>query len=127
MTAPKPPFAGKPLGALLIAMAGPLVWALHFAVVYGTQHVVCATLAGSRAAFWVYLAVFAATAVALPVLLLLIAKPGIARHTVRRGAVTKRAQAFLTGIMRLLALLSFFGVLWAGSAALLLPACASLA
>lgn len=125
MTASKHPFSGESVGVLLITLAGPLIWGVHFGIVYAAHHLTC-TLTGNSAAFWAQLAVSVATLAALLALLLAIFKPEIIQHMVRYETAQKISRSFLTGVMRLLALLSFFGVLWAGSAVLFLPACESI-
>jgi hypothetical protein len=127
MTTLKQPFPERSVGTLLLSLAGPLIWALHFAVVYGIQHVACATLGGHRADFWIQTSVIVATVVALLSLLLIIVKPNVILRIDREGGMSQNTRALLLGIMRLLALLSFFGVLWAGVAVFFLPACGSLA
>jgi hypothetical protein len=127
MTTLKHPFSERSVGTLLLSLAGPLIWALHFAVVYGVQHVACATLGGHRADFWIHASVIIATVVALLALLVTIIKPNVVLRMDRDGGMSQNTRALLPGIMRLLALLSFFGVLWAGAAVFFLPACGSLA
>jgi uncharacterized membrane protein YjgN (DUF898 family) len=123
MTASKSPFSEKSVGTVAIALVGPsFVWGLHFAAVYAIQSLFCDIFGGSRAAYQAQMAVIAATVAALLILLLLIAKPA----AVLRMNRPETSLSFLAGVMRLLALLSFFGVLWAGSAALLVPACTQL-
>ncbi|EIC28365.1 MULTISPECIES: hypothetical protein [Methylomicrobium] len=123
MTASKPPVSEKSVGTVAIALVGPsFVWGLHFAAVYAIQSLFCDILGGGRAAHAAQTAVIAATVAALLILLLPIAKP----DAVLRMKRPEKSLSFLAGVMRLLALLSFFGVLWAGSAALLVPACAPL-
>ena len=127
MKASKPPLSEKSVGTVLIALIGPLmIWALHFSVVYGAHHIVCATLAGNHVGFWMQTVVSVATVVALLALLLLIVKPDVVLRMKRDGAMPENPRSFLTGVMRLLALMSLFGVLWAGSAAFFFPACKSL-
>lgn len=122
--ASKPPFSEKSVGTVLIALIGPLtIWALHFAVVFGIQPFFCTAFDGNRSGFWVQLAVIFATVAALLTLMSLIMKPNAMLH-MDRG---ENSRSFLIGVMRLLALLCFVGVLWAGSAAFFLPACKMLA
>lgn len=127
MTTLKHPFPERSVGILLLSLAGPLIWVLHFAVLYGIQHVACATLGGNRADFLIQASVIVATVAALLALLLTIVKTDVVLRLDRNAEMPKNTQAFLLGMMRLLALLSFFGVLWAGIAAFFLPACGSLA
>lgn len=126
MTASKQQSSERLIGIGLLSLAGPLIWVLHFAVVYGIQHVACAMVAGNRAGVLVQASVIVATVVALLALLLPIVKPNILQRMDRNGVIQKTTKAFLAELMRLLALLSFFGVLWAGIAAFFLPACGSL-
>ncbi len=53
MTTSKQVFSEKFIGIALLSLAGPFIWVLHFAVVYGVQHIVCATLK-NNADFWVH-------------------------------------------------------------------------
>lgn len=109
---------------MLIALIGPLMlWALHFSVVYGAHHIICATVTGNRTGHLMLVAVIVATVAALLALLLLIVKPHVVLGIKRDQEISKNSRLFLTDVMRLLALLSFFGVLWAGSAVFFLPAC----
>jgi hypothetical protein len=126
MTTLKQPFPEKSVTTFLLSLAGPLIWALHFAVVYGIQHVACATLGGQRADFWIQTSVIVATVVALLALLLIIVKPNAVLRIDREGGMPQNTQAFLLGILRLLALLSFYGVLGVGATVFFLPACGSL-
>lgn len=60
-------------------------------------------------------------------LLLMIVRPEVVLRMPTNEAASNPSLLFLTGVMRVLALLCCLGVLWTGSAAFLLPACASLA
>lgn len=127
MTTPKPPFHEKSVGTVVIALTAPsLIWAVHFGLVYGIQPVFCVILGGDRAGFWAQLAVLGITVAALLALLLLIFKPDAVLRLNGEGATPTSAGSFLTRVMQLLALLSVFGVLWGGSAALFLPACVAI-
>lgn len=120
MMASKPPFSEKSVGTVAIALVIPsFIWGLHFAAVYAIQPVFCDVIGGVRAGYGSQMAVIAVTIAALLALLLLIVNPQVVLRMDREGS----SRPFLTGVMRLLALLSFFGVLWAGSAAFFLPAC----
>ena len=127
MTTSKPAFSEKFIGIALLALAGPFIWVVHFAVVYGVQHIACATL-GNRAEFWLETSIIVVTIVALLALLALIVKPDdILQYLDRNQLRQETTKIFFSGMMRLLALLSFFGVLWVGLALFFLPICASLA
>lgn len=122
--ASKPLTSKQSVGTVLIALIGPLtIWALHFSAVYGAHHLVCATLTGSRTGDLMLAAVSVATVLALLALLLFIVKPHVVLRMDEAMAISKKSQSFLTDVMRLLALLSLFGVLWSGSTVFFLPAC----
>jgi len=126
MTTPKPEFSEKFIGIAMLALAGPFIWVLHFAVVYGVQHIVCVTLK-DRTDFWVEISIIAITVAALLVLLLLILRPDVLQRLDRHQLRPANIKAFFSGIMRLLAFLSFFAVLWSGIALFFLPPCGSVA
>lgn len=126
MMTSKPGFSEKFIGIAMLALAGPLIWVLHFAVVYGVQHFACVTLKDS-ADFLVRASVTAATAAALLVLLVVILKADVLQRLDRNSMRPASIKVFFSGIMRLLAFLSFFAVLWSGIALFFLPACGSVA
>jgi hypothetical protein len=125
MTTPRPEFSEKFIGIALLSLAGPLIWVLHFAVVYGVQHIACVTLL-NRADFWIETSIVVVTVVALLVLLLLIIKPDVLQRLDKNQIREERIMVFLSGIMRVLAFLSFLGVLWSGMSLFFLPACGSI-
>jgi hypothetical protein len=126
MTASKPAFSEKFIGIALLSLAGPFIWVFHFAVVYGVQHIACATL-GNRADFWVETSIIVITVAAVLALVLLIAKPDLLQYLDRNQVREKTTKIFFSVLMRLLAFLSVFGVLWSATALFFLPACGSLA
>ncbi|HEY8220016.1 MAG TPA: hypothetical protein VIF86_07930 [Methylobacter sp.] len=126
MTTLKPEFSEKFIGIALLSLAGPFIWVVHFAVVYGVQHIACATLL-NRADFWVETSVIVITIVALLALLLLILRPDVLQRLDRGQGREETTKEFFAVIMRLLALLSVGGVLWSGTALFFLPACGSIA
>jgi hypothetical protein len=95
-------------GTQALAMfSGVIVWALHFAVIYGATGIACARGAPQAAS----LAVAAATAVAVPLLLLII---------VRGWRARQRFESWLAAALGGFALL---GVVWETLPALLVEAC----
>lgn len=126
MTTSKPAISEKFIGIALLSLAGPFIWVVHFAVVYGVQHIACATFE-NRAEFWVAASIIVVTVVALLALLVLIVKPDVLQYLDRNQIRQETTKEFFSAIMRLLALLSFFGVLWSGIALFFLPACGSIA
>ncbi|MGE0716646.1 MAG: hypothetical protein AB7P02_14490 [Alphaproteobacteria bacterium] len=114
------------LRAGLAMLAGPILWAMHFALVYAGHAALCA--AGDRLPFvgqatlpWL-LAV--ATAAAIAGLAALAASPRLAGILV--GPASPSEAAFLARIIRLLAALSLFAVAAAAIAMAIVPACDSL-
>jgi hypothetical protein len=127
MTTSKPAFSEKFIGIALLSLAGPFIWVLHFAVVYGVQHIACAMLE-NRAEFWVAASIIVVTVVALSALLVLIVKPDdMLLNLDKNQTMPESTKEFFSAIMRVLALLSVFGVLWSGIALFFLPACGSVA
>lgn len=108
-------------GTFVFVLLGPIVWALHLAVVYGMQ-ISCAA-AASRPSIGetLALAVLGATAAALAFLAVAAWRSHAAARMLR-----VRASRFLERVMRLLILLSVVGIAWVGTAALVLPACLQL-
>jgi len=76
MATSKQVFSEKFIGIALLSLAGPFIWVVHFAVVYGVHHIVCVTLK-NNADFWVHIAIIVITVAALLALLALIIKPDI--------------------------------------------------
>jgi len=126
MATSKPDFSEKFIGIALLTLAGPFIWVLHFAVVYGVQHIVCVTLK-DRADFWVDVSIIAVTVAALLALLFLTLKPDVLQRLDRNQPRPEKIKVFFSVMMRLLAFLSFFAVLWSGIALFFLPACGSVA
>lgn len=126
MNASNPQFSEKFIGIALLALAGPFIWVLHFAVVYGVQHIACVTQV-KHADFWVEISIIVITVAALLALVLLIAKPDMLERLDSGRIRQETTSVFLSGIMRLMALLSIFAVLWTGIALFFLPTCGSVA
>jgi hypothetical protein len=105
-------------GALFKLLAGPLVWALHLAVVYNVHATLCAR--GFPASVPVFV-VGAATVAALAVLMLCL------RH-LRRGLPNDAAseRSFRDGVSMALVGLSLIGIAWAGATIAIVPGCLAL-
>lgn len=108
---------------------GPIVWAAHLTLIYGAQSVACAVLAPSlRPAFGALDAV-QLTIVVATIAALLIVAVGWYALTNPGGAMSEgkdEGTPFIEDTMRLLVVLSAFGISAAGSAALVLPTCDAL-
>lgn len=116
--------------ALLYLLYGPLIWAGHLFLVYVPQSLLCAFRITAFARFesWLIQTVIGVAT------LFAAAALGLALWRPQSSARFFRATAFLDGengpfmlhVMRLLAVLSLAGVLWAGATALLLQPCPQL-
>jgi hypothetical protein len=111
--------------ATLFSLLGPLLWALHFGAVYGGQHVACAPPVSLSPAL-IRIAIVVATLAAAAPLLAGAVAPQRVMNVFSLTGYEDATRRFLAGTMRILCLLSLFGVVWAGSAALLLGACPAL-
>jgi hypothetical protein len=107
----------RPLADFLGIFAGPLVWFLHLALLYGAEALICIPPAGSgRAAIWLGIS---ATIGALGALVVLAVIPN--RRADRRRE--RAGAAFLHDTALLLALLAAIGVVWNALPLVLIPPC----
>jgi hypothetical protein len=108
----------RPFGDFVACLRGPVIWAVHFFVVYGAESVVC--IGASSPAGAMRWTVFAATAIAL----VAIAAPHV--RPVRSGpAGDPEAQRFLRSVAGWLAALSAAAIVAVAVAAMRLSACVS--
>lgn len=113
-------------GTSLLLLAGPIIWGLHFGTVYFAQSMLCAHgLSDVRIAGVgiVPLIVFVATLIALAglgaaVLLSSTTQPGQSDSW-----WSPADDRFRRRVTLVLALLSAFGILWAGATIAVVPAC----
>lgn len=105
--------------AMLVILAGPILWAAHFAFAYATHALACASAISPSAVPWT---IGIATLLAIILLAVMLWEPALLRH-VEGPAGSNR---FLSRVSRMLAVLSLTGVLWTGWAALTLETCAQL-
>lgn len=118
----KPPSDSRFIRLTLTSMSGPLVWALHFSVVYGGQHVACA--AGGLGTAPIRWGIIIATLVACLALVLVFI---MARKLVQPDPpFDEDVPVFLHSVTNYLLGLSLFAVLASGLAGLILPGCPSL-
>jgi hypothetical protein len=110
---------GSLFGTALLALAGPIIWAMHLLVVYGTHAVMCSQGASGPNA---EIVVGAATLTALVALAIVAGRSKAAGVFGREGHI----RSFLRSAMVLLIVLSAFGIAWAGSTMFFLPACMAL-
>lgn len=117
---------GSIVGTLVFILIGPLVWALHLLVAYGSHASLCAVAGAGRLADPLPWILGGVTLAAALILALALASPSTFRRPLRAARRDDREAAFATGVMRVLALLSLLGVLFAGIAMVILPLCQQL-
>jgi len=118
----------RTIGTLIFILTGPLLWAGHLTAIYGSQSSMCAFGVGTSDGGQNLLV----SGIIGVVTLAFVALIGVAMarpHTVL-GWLARREpppdRTFLTWVMRLLAALSALAIIYAGAAAIILPACAQL-
>lgn len=104
----------------LASLAAPLIWVLHFALLYLLEGFLCTPALPFAAAIpgTIVIATFIGTSACA---WLLYSSTAWLR---RAGASELQSGVFLANVQRLLAGLSLVAILWSGSAALLLSPCA---
>lgn len=107
---------------VVFILFGPIVWALHLLVIYGSQSVLCAR--GGTASISTIIGV--ATLVSIAALCTAAMAPGALAGALRVGPGPGSQQAFINGVAVTLAILSLFGVVWAAATIFILPSCLSL-
>lgn len=96
-------------------LGGPLIWALHFLLVYASESVTCSRFGGATA--HAYLVAFV-TAIAVTMLIgLILPRRATARPT------DAAAVDFMQTLQLGLGLLSLLAILWAALAAVIIPSC----
>lgn len=100
------------MAALIRLVLGPIVWAAHFAFVYGAHTALCAVGPPGTAEVSVAIAVGIATCAALLTLLLAGMAPGT-------------AVPFRRNVGFLLTVLSAIAIAWLGITAIIVPVCTS--
>ena len=114
-----PPPYRKLVGAVLYLLAGPIVWAVHFTIIYSTHALLCARgLAGGPVDARVIIAV--ATGIGLVISITATLAGWWSRGANRD---TKGVSAFQHDAMSLLALLATIGIAFGGATALFVTPC----
>jgi hypothetical protein len=112
--------------AILLVVSGPMLWALHFLLIYGPQSTLCVLAPRFLPAVrgWHVTAIVGLVTLAvLAALILVLRRHG--RLLEARGTFSP-ARNFLLASARLLTILSLVAVLWAGAVALMLDPCGNL-
>lgn len=105
----------RPFRDFLYALAGPIVWAAHFFVVYGPEAIICTRAASPAYAMRWVVAVATATAIGTLSIFLF-------RQLIRRRK-TRDTAAFLNGVSIALMLISMAAIAGVAAGSLSLPAC----
>lgn len=113
------------IGTLAYVLFGPLVWAIHIVVIYGGQSMLCAAAGILDPSAAVRSLVALASVLALTIVAA--ATLGADRAASMMGAASSMPplQQFQRRVMRLLAVLSLFGI-GASAVAAAMPVCAAL-
>lgn len=112
---------GSTLGTIVYVLAGPIAWAVHVTVIYGFQSTACAVHPSPE--WLVDIVVTIATAIAAAVSAFVALRHETAAHALGAGGWPDETRQFTRRVMTLLALLSIFGIVGAGAATFILPAC----
>ena len=113
--------------ALIYIIIGPLVWAAYHSLIYASHWMLCSTGRADSTVLGfgiVPVSLLLLTALAASCLALAIAKPDMLARLFRLGSQPEIHQ-FSRKTMRLLAVLSLFGVIATGATTLFIPACIS--
>jgi hypothetical protein len=114
----------RSIGELAFVLAGPMVWAAHFFLLYGAEVLICTgPVAGSRGEQLLPVAAALTTAAVAGLLAILVAGLTSGRQARQATEGTTRS-LFWRDAPTALAMLAMLGVLWTALPALLIPACA---
>ena len=105
----------------LVCLAGPLIWTLHFAVVYLAEGFVCARQAWP--ASWVAWIVGLGTLLLGSACLWLVVDPDYWLNRAGAERVSLDVRRFLSQFTRWMAGLSLLAIAWVGSGVLMVEAC----
>lgn len=117
---------GRFFALLMAGLAGPLLWALHLALVYLGQHVVCYTVAPAQAQTFLTWFISSVTVLWLLLLLIPLVQPAFFRQFVFARGLQSETGNFILWITKLMALLAIFAVFWQGVAVFFMADCAAL-
>lgn len=108
---------------LVYLTLGPILWAIHLTLIYGTHTLVCARTIPGTLPLGFDTAPFVILLVTVATLALLLGAMLVPSPNTRPFNGSPASPSFFRRVMVLLALLSAFGVGWAGVAAMVVPSC----
>jgi hypothetical protein len=117
----------RPVGELWLYLSGPIVWAVHFSLLYGLEALICSGFGRSSLGRQFWLIALGLTAVALITLVWFTARQlALRRHDHNATRKTNRS-SFYRDMSIALVGLAMIGVLWSTLPALVVPVCATAA
>ncbi len=116
------------MGTLVFILTGPIIWAIHLTLVYGSQSSLCAFNAGESATGRnvVVGIILAVTVLCIAATGYSAARPGFVHALIARASLPAEQAGFIVTVMRILAGLSILAMFYAGLGAVMLPACEQL-
>jgi hypothetical protein len=113
------------IGTLIFILVGPIVWAVHLTLIYGSQSSLCAfNLNEDRGESSAVVAIILlVTALSIAVVGFSAVRPNFIHALIARGMSPTEQAKFIVTIMRVLSGLSILAMFYAGLSAVFLPAC----
>jgi hypothetical protein len=113
------------IGTLIFILVGPIVWAVHLILVYGSQSSLCAfNLSEDRGENSAVVAIILlVTAMSIAVVGFSAVRANFIHALITRGIPPTEQVEFIVTIMRVLSGLSILAMFYAGLSAVFLPAC----
>lgn len=114
------------MGTLVFILIGPIIWAVHLTLIYGSQSSLCAFNLGEDRAGGngvVIAIILAATAACMAIVGFSAVRAGFVHALIARAAPPAEQVGFIVAIMRILAGLSILAIFYGGLGAVILPAC----
>jgi hypothetical protein len=113
------------IGTLIFILVGPIVWAVHLTLIYGSQSSLCAfNLNEDRGENSAVVAIILlVTALSIAVVGFSAVRPNFIHALIARGMPPTEQAKFIVTIMRVLSGLSILAMFYAGLSAVFLPAC----
>jgi hypothetical protein len=107
---------------LLLILGGPLIWAVHFSIMYGAVTLLCKSASVDNSARFLIFATLG-TLIAIAALLTLLARQLIEAGRERTGTDARDGSRFLRRSSVLLAAAALLAVVWSTFPVIMLPAC----